>query len=297
MSYPEDPPKQIGPVVERPYCGRCGGREQVVNTDAGPFCRHCYPAYKAGRMAPREVPIPPDLREVLKPMPMGQVGVIPADRTAKALRKKMSWEWNWPALCWDWPTFCIFNLDIGYTRKGDHSPGFGVLLMILGIKLLDFEYSNEYHFDDVDFDYDKFLGSVQAAQEAGVSPNVVVCEDERAAEALKLSIKVLDSPEYDVKKEIDTALAKALCVRLGYGELPDERIARIVGDVHQIQRERPSFSASLAFAHAVQMEIDMHGDPSYTGPEIKGFRSGDIASDKEPADDDSYRPENEWPMR
>jgi hypothetical protein len=60
------------------------------------------------------------------------------------MRAPMVWEWNWPAMCWDWSTFVWFSVDIHTTHRGDHR-GFGCLLMVAGIKLLDFGWYSREH--------------------------------------------------------------------------------------------------------------------------------------------------------
>ena len=60
------------------------------------------------------------------------------------MKRDMHWEWNWPSFC-KGSTFVFFYGSIWANLKGDHSPGFGVCLSILGLNLLDFGYYNSYH--------------------------------------------------------------------------------------------------------------------------------------------------------
>ena len=64
------------------------------------------------------------------------------------MKRKMAFEWNWPTVCWHWPSFVIFEIDFHFNRKGDHSPGVGLLVMILGVKLIDCGYYNVFHEDE-----------------------------------------------------------------------------------------------------------------------------------------------------
>jgi hypothetical protein len=59
--------------------------------------------------------------------------------------KDMSWEWNWPDFCSTSDCFIFFTADLNASFKGDHSPGIWCLLIICGIKLLDFGYYNINH--------------------------------------------------------------------------------------------------------------------------------------------------------
>lgn len=50
----------------------------------------------------------------------------------------LTWEWNWPKICWHWHDFMVIALDVSVQREGQHSPCVHVLFMLLGVKLLDF---------------------------------------------------------------------------------------------------------------------------------------------------------------
>lgn len=59
-------------------------------------------------------------------------------------KMKMAWEWNWPRL-WRDAEITWFHFGINVNRRGDHSPGVWVLLVVFDLVLIDCGYYNCHH--------------------------------------------------------------------------------------------------------------------------------------------------------
>lgn len=82
----------------------------------------------------------------------------------------------------------------------------------------------------------------------------------------------ITSPDFDVKNTIDTLLAKEFLKALEY-DFADDRIARIVASVSEIEVEQPNFPAWFVFSLAIDQELLLYGDPQVPDYGPKGISS------------------------